>query len=206
MTLRPRWMLGGILCAAVLLLALSPGFAAGPETTEAAHGAAEHESGGGLINVDASLIFQVANFLILLILLHRLLYKPLLAKMEERTAAIKRSLEEAQAARAEAARQQEENTARLRAALQEAASIREQALKEAADEQRRLVEAARLESQRLIESARAQMDGDVRRAREELRREVGDLATAVAEKLIKKSLRDDDHRRIIAEAMARLGN
>jgi F-type H+-transporting ATPase subunit b len=206
MTLRPRWMLGGILCAAVLLLAFSPARAAGAETPEAAHGAAQHESGGGLINVDASLIIQAANFLVLLLILHRLLYKPLLAKMEERTAAIKRALDEAQAARAEAARQQEENAARLRQALQEAASIREQALKEAADEQRRLVEAARLESQRLLESARAQMDGDVRRAREELRREVGDLATAVAEKLIRKSLRDDDHRRIIAEAMARLGN
>ena len=199
MTLRPRWTLGGILCAALLVLLVAPALAAGPESTEAAH------EGGGLINVDKSLIVQVVNFLILLIVLHRLLYKPLLAKMEERTAAIKKSLEEAQAARADAARQQEENVGRLRAAHQEAASIREQALKEAADEQRRLVEAARGEAQRLVEAARTQMDADLRRAREELRREVGDLATAVAEKLIRKSLREDDHRRIIAEAMARVG-
>src|SRR6266545_195386 len=126
MTLRPRWTLGGILCAALLVLLVAPALAAGPESTEAAH------EGGGLINVD----------------------KPLLAKMEERTAAIKKSLEEAQAARADAARQQEENVGRLRAAHQEAASIREQALKEAADEQRRLVEAARGEAQRLVEAAR----------------------------------------------------
>ncbi len=50
------------------------------------------------------------------------------------------------------------------------------------------------------------MDADVRRAREELRKEVGDLATAVAEKLIKKSLRDEDHRRIVAEAISKVGN
>jgi F-type H+-transporting ATPase subunit b len=200
MTLR-SWISGGILCAVVLLVLVAPGLAAGPEGTEAAH-----EGGGGLINIDKSLIIQIVNFVILLLVLHRLLYKPLLAKMEERTAAIKRSLEEAQAARADAAKQQDENVARLRAAHQEAATIREQALKDAAEEQRRLVEGARAEAQRLVDSARAQMDGDVRRAREELRREVGDLATAVAEKLIRKSLREEDHRRIIDEAMARLGS
>jgi F-type H+-transporting ATPase subunit b len=167
--------------------------------------AEEHGGGGGLINIDKSLLIQVINFAILLFVLHRLLYKPLLAKMEERAGAIKKALDEAQAARAEAARQQEENAARLKAAYAEAATIRDQALKEAGEEQRRLVEAARAESQRMIESAKAQLDADVRRAREELRREVGDLAVGIAEKLIRKSLRDEDHRRIVDEAIASIG-
>lgn len=164
-----------------------------------------HE-GGGLISLDKSLIVQAINFLILLFILQRLLYKPFLAKMAERTAAIQKSLDEAQAARAEATRQQEENETRLRAAHAEAAAIRAQAMKEASEEQKRLVEAARAESQRLVESAKAQMDADVRRAREELRREVADLATAVAEKLVRRSLRDEDHRRIVADAITKVGN
>jgi F-type H+-transporting ATPase subunit b len=184
-----RWIVV-LVCAAVLVGV--PGLV----------GAAEEHGGGGLINVDKSLIIQALNFIILLIVLHRFLYKPLLAKMEERSGAIKKSLDEAQAARAEAARQQEENAVRLRAAYTEAAAIREQALKEAAEEQRRLVEAARAESQRMIESAKAQLEADVRKAHEELRREVSDLAVAVAEKLIRKSLRDEDHRRIVDDAIA----
>jgi F-type H+-transporting ATPase subunit b len=164
-----------------------------------------HES-GGLISLDKSLIVQAINFLILLFILQRLLYKPFLAKMGERTAAIQKSLDEAQAARAEATRQQEENETRLRAAHAEAAAIRAQAMKEASEEQKRLVEAARAESQRLVESAKAQMEADVRRAREELRREVADLATAVAEKLVRRSLRDEDHRRIVADAITKVGN
>ena len=164
-----------------------------------------HES-GGLISLDKSLIVQAINFLILLFILKRLLYKPFLAKMNERTQAIQKSLDEAQAARAEAARQQEENETRLRAAHAEAAAIRAQAMKEASEEQKRLVDAARAESQRLVESAKAQMDADVRRAREELRREVADLATAVAEKLVRRSLRDEDHRRIVAEAITKVGS
>jgi F-type H+-transporting ATPase subunit b len=147
----------------------------------------------------------MVNFLFLLAILYRLLYKPLLAKMEERTVAIKRSLDEAQAARAEAARQQEENAARLRAAYTEAQSIREAALKEAAEEQRKLVDNARREAQQLVEAAKAQMDSDVRRAREELRREVSELAISVAEKLVRRSLRDEDHRRIVEDTIARVG-
>lgn len=162
--------------------------------------------GGGLISLDKSLIIQGINFLILLFLLQKILYKPLLGKMNERTEAIRKSLEEAQQARAEAAKQQQENAERLRAAHAEAAAIRTAALKEAAEEQRKLVEAARAEATRLVESARAQMETDIRRAREELRREVSDLAIAVAEKLTRKSLDDADHRRIVAEAVSQLRN
>ena len=54
--------------------------------------AAEEHGGGGLISIDKSLIIQVINFAILLLVLHRLLYKPLLAKMEERSGAIKKAV------------------------------------------------------------------------------------------------------------------
>jgi len=196
---RGRVWIGGSVCVVVFLAAaalLAPAWAASEGGQE-----------GGFISIDwRSLSVQMLNFVILLLILQRLLYKPFLAKMEERTQAIKKSLDEAQAARAAAARQQEENEARLRSAHAEAAAIRAQALKEAAEEQRKLVDAARGESQRLIDTAKAQLDADVRRAREELRKDVGDLATAVAEKLIRKSLRDEDHRRIVAEAISKVGN
>jgi len=190
---RSVW-LGSIVSACVMLL---------PVLALAAPEGGEH--GGGLISLDKSLIIQMFNFLILLAILYRVLYKPLLAKMEERSAAIKTSLEAAEAARAAAARQQEENAERLRAAYAEAQSIRAAALKEAADEQRKLVDAARREAQQLVESARAQTEADIRRAREELRREVSEIAIAVAEKLVRKSLRDEEHRRIVEDAIARIG-
>jgi F-type H+-transporting ATPase subunit b len=191
---RGRSWIGGIVCAVAVLLA------------GAGRAWAETEGhGGGLISLDKSLIIQIVNFVLLLFLLKKFLYTPFVAKMEERTAAITKSLEEAQAARAQAARQQEENTERLRAAHAEADAIRTRALKDAGEEQRKLVEAARAESQRLVDSAKAQLEAETRRAREELRREVSDLAVAVAEKLVRKSLRDEDHRRIVADAVSRLG-
>ena len=163
-----------------------------------------NEGGGGLISLDKSLIIQAINFGLLLFILIKLLYKPLLAKMNERSEAIRSSLEEAKAARAEAERERAEHAAKLQASLAEAQSIRATALKDAAEEQRRLVEGARAEAGRLVEAARNEMAQDVRRARQELRQEVADLATTVAEKLIRKSLRDEDHRRIVDDAINRV--
>jgi F-type H+-transporting ATPase subunit b len=140
----------GLIGLAVLLL-VSPAFAAE----------------GGLINLDKSLLIQVVNFLVLLFILWKLLYKPLVGKMEERTQAIKKSLEEAQAARAEAERQRQAHAAQIQSALAEAQSIRATALKEAADEQRRLVEAARAEAGRLVQSAKTEMEQDIRKARQQ---------------------------------------
>jgi len=193
---RPDWR-GWLVCAVVSLLLVLPAAAL------AAEGGGEH-GGGGLINLDKSLIVQLINFIILLVILQRFLYKPLLAKMEERTAAIKRSLDEAQAARADAVRQQEENAAQLRAAYAEAASIRDQALREAEEAGRKQLEAAQAQSRKLVEDTKAQLDGEIRRARDELRRETTDLALAVAEKLVRRTLRDEDHRKIVADAIAGL--
>jgi F-type H+-transporting ATPase subunit b len=182
----------GLVALAVLLL-VSPALAAE---------GGGHE--GGLINLDRSLLIQVVNFLVLLFILWKLLYKPLVAKMEERTQAIKKSLEEAQAARVDAERQRQEHAAQIQAALGEAQAIRSTALKEAAEEQRRLVEAARAEAGRLVQTAKTEMEQDIRRARQQLQQEVGDLAVQIAERLIKKSLRDEDHHRIVQEALSRI--
>jgi len=185
---------GWLACAiASLLLAL-------PAIALAAESGGEH--GGGLISIDKSLIVQFVNFFILLFILQRLLYKPFLAKMQERTTAIKDSLDQAQAARAEALRQQEENEAKLRAAYAEAAAIREQAVKDAAEESRQHIEAAQAQARKLVDDTKAQLETEIRRARDELRREVSGLAVAVAEKLVRRSLREDDHRRIVADAIA----
>jgi F-type H+-transporting ATPase subunit b len=159
---------------------------------------------GGLINLDKSLVVQGINFLLLLFILWRFLYRPFIAKMEERTQTIRKALEDAESARAEAQRRAAEHERKLEAAHAEAQAIREAALRQAAEEQRRTLEAARQEASRIVEAARAETEQDVRRARGELRQEVAELAVAVAEQLIRKSLRDDDHRRIVRDAIARL--
>jgi F-type H+-transporting ATPase subunit b len=165
---------------------------------------ASEGGGNGLIDLNWTLFVQVVNFLILLAVLYALAFKPLGEALRARTATIQQQLAEARAAREEAQRQLTEFESRLRAAQAEAQAVRERALREAAETRDRLAAEARQEAVRLVEAARAEVAQEVRRAKAELRAEVGALAVAVAERLIKKSLADEDHRRIVQDALARM--
>jgi F-type H+-transporting ATPase subunit b len=92
----------------------------------------------------------------------------------------------------------------IRAAQADAQALRERALREAAELRERLSAEARQEATRLLEAAKAQVSQEVRRARTELRAEVGTLAIQIAERLIRKSLTDEDHQRLVREALTRI--
>ncbi len=179
---------------------------AGPMWPAVAAAAAAAEEGGkhSLIEINGSLIVQLISFLVLLAVLYRFVYKPLVATLDARSAAIKQQLAEAQAAREAAQRQLAEFEAKLQAAQAEAQTLRERALREAAELRERLTAEAGQEATRLVESARAEIQQDVRRARAELRAEMGGLAVEIAERIIQRSLRGEDHERLVQDALARL--
>ena len=164
-----------------------------------------NEGGGGLISLDKSIVIQAINFGLLLFILIKLLYKPLLAKMEERTEAIRSSLEEAQAARAEAERERAEHAAKLQASYAEAQAIRASRAEGGGGgaapaawrrpaRRRRAWWRRPAASSRRTSAARARNCG----------RRWPTSPPRVAERLIRKSLRDEDHRRIIEDAIGRV--
>jgi F-type H+-transporting ATPase subunit b len=157
-----------------------------------------------LIEVNWTLGVQLISFLLLLAALYKVMYRPLLQALEGRSAAIQQQLAEAQAAREEAQRQLGGMEERIRTAQAEALALRERALREATELRERLSAEARQEATRLVEAAQAQVGQEVRRARAELRAEVGTLATQIAERLVRKSLNDEDHQRLVREALARI--
>jgi F-type H+-transporting ATPase subunit b len=178
---------------------LGVGVLAFPALSRAAEG-----EGGSLIEVNWTLGVQLISFLLLLAVLYRVMYRPLLGALEHRSAAIQQQLAEAQAARELAQGQQAAMEERIRAVHAEAQALRDRALREAAELRERLAAEARQEAARLVETAQAQVAQEVRRARTELRAEVGALATQIAERLIRKSLTDEDHQRLVREALARI--
>ena len=93
-----------------------------------------------------------------------------------------------------------------REARAEAQTERERATREAAELRERLTGEARQEASRLVAAAQAEIAQTTRQARGQLQAEVGALATEVAEHLIRRSLRDEDHQRLVREAVARIGN
>jgi F-type H+-transporting ATPase subunit b len=192
-------LLVGVIPRASLALVLGAASLGLPAPAHASEG-----GGGSLIEVNWTLGVQLISFLLLLAVLYKLMYRPLVGALEGRSAAIQQQLAEAQAAREEAQRQLGAMEERIRAAQADAQALRERALREAAELRERLSAEARQEAARLVEAAQAQIGQEVRRARAELRAEVGVLATQIAERLVRKSLSDEDHQRLVREALARI--
>jgi F-type H+-transporting ATPase subunit b len=166
---------------------------------------AKGEEQGGIINLNMTLLVQMVNFLILIVLLHRFLYKPLTQFLATRADGIKRSLEEAKAAREAAAKAQQEYEARIAATRREAAALRESAVREVEEERQRLLKVSRDEAARLLTEAKAQIEQEVKRAKAELRAEVVGLSLGVAERLIGRSLTTDDDRRLAEQVVQEIG-
>jgi len=166
---------------------------------------AKGEEQPGIINLNMTLLVQMVNFLILIVLLHRFLYKPLTQFLATRADGIKRSLEEAKAAREAAAKAQQEYEARIAATRREAAALRESAVREVEEERQRLLKVSRDEAARLLTEAKAQIEQEVKRAKAELRAEVVGLSLGVAERLIGRSLTTDDDRRLAEQVVQEIG-
>lgn len=101
-------------------------------------------------------------------------------------------IEKAEAAQAEAAAALAEYRQQLASAREEAAKIREDAKAQAAQAAAEIRQAAQEESARLIEHARTQIEAERAHAVQQLRGEIGGLATQLAGKIVGESLDDDE--------------
>jgi F-type H+-transporting ATPase subunit b len=165
---------------------------------------AESEDGGGSFLVSPSLglmIWTLLAFGITLYLLNKLAFPRIAAALDRRRVAIQESIDAAQQAKQEADELLEEYRARLREAREQADDIVARSRKAAenvADETK--VEAAK-QREALLANARRDIEHETRRALEELRKEVADLTVMATEKITRKSLTAEDHRRLIEEAL-----
>ncbi|MBD8488318.1 F0F1 ATP synthase subunit B [Echinicola sp. CAU 1574] len=138
--------------------------------------------GSGLI------IWQIIGFGILLIILGKFAWKPILSALEERESAIEGALKAAENARNEMANLKAENEK----LLQEARLERDQILKSANDTSVKLIEDAKNEASKvgakMIEDAKAVIETEKKAALSEVKNQVATLALEVTEKLLRKNL------------------
>jgi len=182
--------MGGVLSA--LLVPVGVAMAAGGEEP-------------GIINLNVTLLIQVVNFLILIALLSKFLFKPLTKFLADRAAGIEQSLVEAKAARLAVANAGEAHKAQILATQREAAALREQVQREGEAERQRLLQASREETQRLVAEARAAIETEAKRARMALREEAVTLSLAVAERLLGRALTGEDQKRLAEQYVRDLG-
>jgi F-type H+-transporting ATPase subunit b len=165
---------------------------------------AASDSGGGSFLVSPSLglmIWTLLAFGITLYLLNKLAFPRIAEALDRRRQAIEDSIQAAQRAKQEADELLEEYRARLREARQQAEDIMARARKAAENLADETKVAATKQREELLAAARRDIEHETRRALEELRKEVADLTVMATEKITRKSLTEEDHRRLIAEAL-----
>jgi len=158
-----------------------------------------------LISVTPGLmIWTIVAFLVTLFVLRRYAFGPIQKTIDERRERIRRSLEEADQARAEARRMLEEHRALLGQARGQAEEILAEARKTREAMERRMREETEAERQRRLEETRREIQAETERALEQIRTEVAELTLVAATKVTGKVLNPSDHRRLIEEAIQTL--
>jgi len=165
------------------------------------------EGGGGLTPFSINpglIIWTVVVFGLLLALLWKLGWPAILKSVEDRERRIQQQLDEAERARAEAARLLEEHKRTLGNARGEAQEIVARAQALAEKERQGILERARAEQEQLLERARKEIGAEKEKALLALRREAVDLSIAAASKLIEANLDSAANRKLGLEYLASL--
>lgn len=149
-------------------------------------------------------IWTLVVFLLLLFILSRLAWKPMLEGLKKREHNILSAVEEAQRARDEAKRAQEQIQLRLDKASEEVREILDEARRDAQHTTDEMIAKARAEIQTERDRLRRELETARDQALQELSEHAAQLATMISAKVIRRTLSPDDHRRLVDEALADL--
>ncbi|NNJ88366.1 MAG: F0F1 ATP synthase subunit B [Eudoraea sp.] len=137
-------------------------------------------------------VWQTLLFVLLLLLLYKYAWKPILNAVDDREEGIKNAL----AAAEDAKKEMQNVTADSEKLLQEARGEREAMLKEARELREKMVadakEQAKVEGDKMIIQAKATIDSEKKAAVADIKNQVADLSVQIAEKVLKDQLADKD--------------
>ena len=147
------------------------------------------------------LITQVVTFVILLVILRFVAYKPIMRMLDERSKRVKDSMEQAEAVRQQSARAEEEDRKQHEAARREGPERIARGGRAGEEVKQKAEEEARKEADALVKRARTAIQQERDDAISEVRREFADLTVLAAGKVIERSLDKEQHRDIIEKVL-----
>ena len=152
-----------------------------------------------MVDVNATLIAQILNFLVLLAILAKFAYKPLLKAMDDRRNRIINDLDSAEQTRLDAEALKEQYAEQLAGARHEATEIVNKANQIAQNLHDELVEQARVEQEALMANAKERIEQEKQQALLDIRAEVIKLSTLIAGKIVNQKLNSDKDQKLVAD-------
>lgn len=140
------------------------------------------------IDIDSSLFWQIGNFLVLLVALNYLLYRPIRGILKQRAEKFAQLGSDITASEEGAKAKEAEMEAELVAARRQGAEIREEMKGEGHGAEREIVEAATAEMEAAVVKVRAEIEAEIAGARDDLKGQVQTFGRELAQKLLGRSL------------------
>ena len=158
-----------------------------------------------LVQPDPGLfIWTILTFLVLLFLLAKFAWRPLLAALESRQEDIRKSLDDADRAKKELEQVQEESSRIVTKARVDADAIIASSRADASKLQDELKQKARAEADGIIQSAQKEIQRQTEQSLSQIRGEAVDLSLMIASKLIQKNLSAEDNDKLIENALSQI--
>lgn len=158
-----------------------------------------------LLTPEPGLIFwTIVTFALLLVILWKFAWNPILGGLDAREQAIQKTIDDAERLHTEAAELLEQHRRQLAQARTEGNRLLDEARQAGENMKADVLEKARSEAEKVVERAHRQIELETEQAIQSIRAETAEMAVKVAEKVIERALTGDDHRRIAEEAIAEI--
>ncbi len=168
-------------------------------------GASEDSGGSFLVSPALGLmVWTLIAFGVTMYILKKLAFPRIGEALEKRANAVRENIKESERQRAEADEILKEYRARLKEAREQADDISARARKSAENAVSEATAEGKAKREELVAAARKDIEAETRRSLDSIRREVADLTVIATEKVTKKSLTDEDHQRLIEEALSEM--
>lgn len=157
------------------------------------------------LSFNATILAQIFHFVLLLVLLRLVVYRPLLKILEDRQKHIAGSIAAAEQEKTEAEKYKADLEAELKRAREQAVEIVQQATKSAESQAQDIISAAKAEANRVKEDALQEIQREREKSVAQLREEAASLAVLVAGKIVGRSITPEVQQSLVKEFIDEAG-
>lgn len=147
---------------------------------------------------------QIVNFLILLLILRKLVYKPVLDMLYKRRNIISRSIEEARKIEEDAKKMEETKEREMRQAKIKAREIFDNAMGAGEGQKAKILEKVKADSEKMVAEAKNIIRAEKEQMGKDLEKETGNLALEIMEKYFKSGIKKNEQEKIIKNIIAEI--
>lgn len=150
-------------------------------------------------------IAQICNLLIQMLLFKKFLFKPVQAIIAKRQEEVGKIYSDAEEARASAEHDKAEYAEKLRDANEEASRIVKTASEAAGRQGEEIVLEAQQKAQSMLKKADADIAQERAKAMSEIKNDISSMAIGIAQKVVEREIKPEDHDKLIADFIASVG-